>query len=289
MRLNKEDVSLSRNIDILSAQHGFKKYSLDNSGLDRIRYIKKTKDYLLNHSSEVEKFWKNHESETANHWGRMSKWTRLDVTLLSLDINHQYFRSDSLGGISGIPMINPLILDQEYRERYAKILSKYYGNDIEKEFSARWQIIASKFDVRATATIDVIDWAKTTNIKFSPKLVKLVLKCNPNIVGWKEKYEQEHSLLEQEIKRGNELSQLCAELQKYTDKKIHPKEKESLLKLVAAMASGGYGHIPNKEKSPTVTTIHEDLLKNGLTLDEDTIRKYLKEAAEFIPQNSLES
>ena len=57
------------------------------------------------------------------------------------------------------------------------------------------------------------------------------------------------------------------------------RERESLLKMILAMAIGGYGHAPLRSRSPTAGDIENDLHKIGLSLDQDTIRKYLKEAA----------
>lgn len=61
------------------------------------------------------------------------------------------------------------------------------------------------------------------------------------------------------------------------------KEKESLLKMVIGMAVEGYAHDPEKRRTPTAKEISDDLAKNGMSLDEDTIRKYLKAGAELLP------
>lgn len=288
MSTNKEDSSLLRKIDILSAQQGYKEFYSESDSTKRVKAINESRNYLLNHPSEVGKRWKEHESNTANHWGRMATWTRLDITLLSLGINHQYFRSDLLSGIFGGQIINPTILDSEYYDRYLGILSQYFGSDIEREFFYRWQIIKSKYDIGAISTTAIIDWAKATNFNFFPKLVKVVLKCNPERVDWKAKYIEVHSQLEQAKKRGDELSLLCEELQKYKTKALHTKEKESMLKIIVVMALGGYGYTPNTKKSLTVGSIHEDALKCGISINEDTIRKYLKEGAALISQDIIE-
>lgn len=59
----------------------------------------------------------------------------------------------------------------------------------------------------------------------------------------------------------------------------------SLLKMVIGMALGGYGHDPSKKKNTTAAEIHSDLALQGISLDEDTIRKWLKEAEKFLPDN----
>lgn len=61
------------------------------------------------------------------------------------------------------------------------------------------------------------------------------------------------------------------------------KANESLMKMVIAMAIDGYGYNPDEKKSPfptELTTIIQN--KNGLTIDVDTVRKWLKESAALL-------
>ncbi|WP_157944612.1 hypothetical protein [Mangrovicella endophytica] len=61
------------------------------------------------------------------------------------------------------------------------------------------------------------------------------------------------------------------------------RERDSLLKLVIGMAVGGYGYDPRAARSPIAAQIATDLQTQGLSLTDDTIRKYLHEAAELLP------
>ena len=72
-------------------------------------------------------------------------------------------------------------------------------------------------------------------------------------------------------------------LQKKSDK-LHTKEKETLLKLVIGMAIQGYAYDPSKKKSSVPSEIQSDLDLLGLSLDQDTIRKWLKEAQRTLPK-----
>jgi len=60
-------------------------------------------------------------------------------------------------------------------------------------------------------------------------------------------------------------------------------DRDILLMLVGAMANRGYGWCPAQARSETATEIHNDVLKLGLSIDVDTVRKYLKLAAEKLP------
>ena len=61
------------------------------------------------------------------------------------------------------------------------------------------------------------------------------------------------------------------------------RERDSLLKLVIGMAVKGYTYKPGASKSPIPTEIADDLALLGISLDVDTVRKWLKAGAELLP------
>ena len=64
-------------------------------------------------------------------------------------------------------------------------------------------------------------------------------------------------------------------------------EKNTLLKLVIGMAVRGYGYDPKASKSPCPAQIASDINDMGIGITDDTVRKYLKEAAKsFLSLNS---
>lgn len=67
------------------------------------------------------------------------------------------------------------------------------------------------------------------------------------------------------------------------EKALASRERETLLKLVISMAVGGYGHDVAAKKTDTVSRIMEDVERRGLSISDETVRKYLKEAAELLP------
>lgn len=73
-----------------------------------------------------------------------------------------------------------------------------------------------------------------------------------------------------------------------TREPIGARERDSLLKLIIGMAVGGYGYDPTASRSPIPAQIMSDLHKLALSLNDDTIRKYLKEAAELLPPPEAE-
>lgn len=69
------------------------------------------------------------------------------------------------------------------------------------------------------------------------------------------------------------------------EKQLSTRERESLLKLVIGMAVGGYGYDPTARRSEQITTVADDLALAGVSLDADTVRKWLREAADLLPGN----
>ncbi|PCJ99165.1 MAG: hypothetical protein COA45_06925 [Zetaproteobacteria bacterium] len=76
---------------------------------------------------------------------------------------------------------------------------------------------------------------------------------------------------------------------KREEKPLHTKEKETLLKLVIGMAVAGYRYDPKAKRNEATSDIVNDLEVLGLSMNADTIRKWLKEAAELLPNISNES
>ncbi len=62
------------------------------------------------------------------------------------------------------------------------------------------------------------------------------------------------------------------------------KSIDSLLKIIITMAVDGYGYDPNQTKSPTATDIQNSSERLGISIDVDTVRKWLKKSADFLPR-----
>jgi hypothetical protein len=66
------------------------------------------------------------------------------------------------------------------------------------------------------------------------------------------------------------------------DKPLGNRERDTLLKLVIGMAIKGYGYDSKALKSDQTKVIADDLASLGISMDTDTVRKYLKEAASTV-------
>lgn len=86
----------------------------------------------------------------------------------------------------------------------------------------------------------------------------------------------------------NRISQLESIQPADKEKTLGARERDSLVKLVIGMAIGGYGYDPESRRNSSTSEIAGDLHQNGLSLDEDTIRKYLAEGKELLPRDATE-
>ena len=75
------------------------------------------------------------------------------------------------------------------------------------------------------------------------------------------------------------------EIPKEAQNPLAKKERDSLLKLVIGMAIKGYIYDPKAARNSAPTEIANDLALLGIPLDPDTVRKWLNEGAEILPQS----
>lgn len=85
-----------------------------------------------------------------------------------------------------------------------------------------------------------------------------------------------------EIRQERDELKAKVDAQASTEKPLSTKERQTLLKLVAGMAVAGYRHDPQAKRGDTVPQIVSDLDGLGISVDEDTVRKHLKKAAETV-------
>ena len=62
------------------------------------------------------------------------------------------------------------------------------------------------------------------------------------------------------------------------EKPLGNSERNQLLKIVLGLALATYNHDPKAKRTDTATQVVSDLGRFGITINDDTVRKYLKEA-----------
>lgn len=66
--------------------------------------------------------------------------------------------------------------------------------------------------------------------------------------------------------------------QKFPNKPLGTKERDTLLKIILGMAIKGYAYDPNAKRSSAAKEISDDLLSLGMSIDDDTVRNHLNRA-----------
>jgi hypothetical protein len=152
--------------------------------------------------------------------------------------------------------------------------------------------------LRSNASGILLAWAQRLEIELPVALVEAVQKRGPTR-DWKSLYdESEAAHLEKEkswaavdaskdrlIAAKHRIAAVLEtrvrelETQRKTpssEKPLSTRERESLLKLVIGMACGGYGYDSTARRSEQTAAIADDLLRAGVPLDADTVRKWLR-------------
>ena len=73
------------------------------------------------------------------------------------------------------------------------------------------------------------------------------------------------------------------------EKQLGTSEKNQLLKMILGMAIDSYRYDPVAKKNEATKQIVDDLAKLGISIDADTVRKYLKEAANTVTYTMLKT
>ena len=73
------------------------------------------------------------------------------------------------------------------------------------------------------------------------------------------------------------------------DRPLGTTERNNLLKLVIGMAVKGYSHDPAALKSTASKEIADDLAALGVSITDETVRKYLKQAASVLPAKPMQT
>jgi hypothetical protein len=85
-----------------------------------------------------------------------------------------------------------------------------------------------------------------------------------------------------------EIDALRRELAAAEASSLDPRERESVSKIIIGMALGKYGHDPSARRSETVAKILHDLDLAGVSVSDETLRKYLKIGVAHLPPEAKE-
>ena len=115
-------------------------------------------------------------------------------------------------------------------------------------------------------------WARRNDIEVPSELITQVEARGVVISDWKDAYDKLKTAYD---KLNEKLSA--------NNNELHDVERDSLLKIILGMAIAKYDYdvtaIKNKATGGNTGSIPSDLDFHGLSLEPDTVRKYIKEAA----------
>jgi hypothetical protein len=138
-----------------------------------------------------------------------------------------------------------------------------------------------------------IAWLNRMDIPVDQRIVDALERRGVQIADWKGVYDRykasTDTLIQSQVGLIGALEGKVARLEQEIttpspsqSPTLTTRERDSLLKLVIGTAIGGYGYTPGK-RSDIPRQIATDLATRGISLDEDTVRKWLKEAAVLLP------
>lgn len=239
-----------------------------------------TNDELRSRAAEQEIL--RHEKEAQNYERRHPiNWAQF----LANDVVYDYWSKAAYWSIDEFCALlierSPKALDTIVKRReltYSRIWEKF--EDL-RELARKARTMGQLYDTNIPGF--AIAWAKRNRIDVPVGLENAVQNHGGQIADWKAYYD--NAIAELNIV-ANELAELKSGGAPVATKAAKPfggRERESLLKLVIGMAIKGYTYDPKAGRSVTPREIASDLEQLGLSLDEDTIRKYLNEAKELLP------
>jgi hypothetical protein len=128
-----------------------------------------------------------------------------------------------------------------------------------------------------------MNWLESTKLPMPAQLVEAYSEFGQPKMDWQSRAEM--ALSENNVLKDRVSALETALANIAVSGSANTKERESLLKLVIGMAVKGYAFDPRAGRSGISKEIADDLASLGISLSDDTVRKYLKDAAEFLPSS----
>lgn len=243
------------------------------------------------------------------HWATMSYWTIDEAVALSLGRDPGSAAWKDIQSVSRTsPFAREFAAKREVAVR-AKTMGQLWDQTSPSTFLAwaermRFSVPAGLIDAVKELGVQICDWktlfeqqkelteqARSEVAEKHAALLAAMENHSQSISKLRDGYQgllnQNEEFIALKDERIEQLKARVGELETMpankTGKSLGAKERESLLKLLIGMAIRGYSYDPKSGRSPTAKEIADDLTLVGLSLDEDTVRKYLAEARELLP------
>lgn len=169
--------------------------------------------------------------------------------------------------------------------------------EFESSYSGRQKGLAAFFRVRSKLTELIaryfhdsfardrpprfwIDWLREMRLPCPDALVEAVEIYGGPVIDWKQRAEQAEAELESSRLRVADLEKAIVD--NSLNQTGTTRQRETLLRVLVGIALEQYGYDPKKARNSAPKQISDDLALHGLSVSDDTIRKYLNEASELL-------
>ena len=205
------------------------------------------------------------------HWGRMDLWSLDEAVSLSFGKDPRVVSRKRVEGI--------LSYTSPFASKYRELCEV-----IERAMQAKNLTDPVKPEI-------FVAWVERSGIPFPENLKEIVKARGQETPDWKTRYDD---LLGKTSKiiadQESRISDLTQELEKaLAEKPLKTKERETVCKIIIGMAIRGYGYNPQAKKNMAISDIANDIEHLGLSVDQDTIRRWVKEALTLAPPEALEN
>lgn len=209
------------------------------------------------------------------HWAKMGTWTVNEAIALSMGRNPKQVNWELIKGKSHSPFV------QAYSAR----------QDLVMRGDLPWEHVG--MGVARVKPVAFYNWLVKLELTFPEELQRELIKF-AGAVDWKKSYEV---AMEHNRKLNTKVNELAETLidkveqaqakKEQTEKPLATTEKNTLLKMVYAMAKDAYGFTPGV-KGSAASDIEKATTAAGMKLDADTARKWLKFAADYCKELGAE-
>lgn len=204
------------------------------------------------------------------HWGRMPFWSLDEAVALSFGKDPEVV---FLGRMKGImPYLSPFV--NSYRKLHEVVGRAVSAGEL----------------TDPVKPADFIAWAERSNVPLPASLKEIIASRAPapSEPDWKKLYEE----LSEKSKTSIEDLQaqadaLTASLEEFQADKLEARERTTIHKILLGTLITGYGYDPNAKKSQAISDLARDIELLGLSVDQDTLRRWIKNALPLLPPEAL--
>jgi len=209
-----------------------------------------------------------------DHWSRMADWTLDQAIALS------FGRAPEL---VNWPKVQSHVHWSVFAREYSKVRDRALS-------FVRWRQL---YDPVLPTLF--LAWARRDGLDVPKELTDRIEARGNVIADWKDLFEHVQrdrdrlssaltAVTQERDTATARLAEVSTTLSAMREKPLITRERETALKLIIGLAVDGLGYDPAALKSPIPSEITKKLDKLGIPLDSDTVRKWLREAAELLPK-----